>query len=130
MVLRVERYAVISLAFPNRIATNQSIGRRINDGENILVLQVDVNLARHRVVLRHSRFTVEVQSVGDFILPHIHDGLCLSAFIGDVQLVKRRSASASVRFRFRFQFPHNLHLLEVHYADDVVMSVRGVELLE
>jgi hypothetical protein len=44
--------------------------------------------------------------------------------------VKRRSASASVRFRFRFQFPHNLHLLEVHYADGVVMSVRGVALLE
>jgi hypothetical protein len=36
MVSRVQRHAVVSFAFPNGIASNHLIGRRINDGENVL----------------------------------------------------------------------------------------------
>ncbi len=60
MVFRVERHAVVALAFPDWIAPDNLVRCRINDSENVLVLQVHIHLARDGIVLRHSGFTVEM----------------------------------------------------------------------
>ena len=44
--------------------------------------------------------------------------------------MKWSRVSASVWLRFCLQFLHDLHPLEIHHTDRVVVSVRGVELLE
>jgi len=40
MVFRVKRHAVVSLALPNRIPSNNLVSRGIDDGKDVLVLQV------------------------------------------------------------------------------------------
>ena len=73
---------MVSFAFRNGIASNHLIGRRINDGENVLVLQVDVNLPHDGIVLRHSRFAVEVQRANDrFTTPR-----CMSSTFSEALL--------------------------------------------
>src|SRR5713101_8761679 len=72
---------VISLAFPNRIATDDLVRRGIDYRKNILVLQVHVHLARDGIVLRHSRFAVEVQGSNDFVVLHVHHRFRFTSFV-------------------------------------------------
>src|SRR2546427_314223 len=60
MMLRVKRHSVIALAVPDGISTYNFVSRRIDDREDVLVLQVDVYLTGYWIVLRHSGFTVEM----------------------------------------------------------------------
>src|SRR5437870_8940720 len=59
MVLGVDRHAVIAAASLDGILAHDPVGGGIDHRENILVLKVDIDLARDRVVLRHARFAVE-----------------------------------------------------------------------
>ena len=59
-MLRIECHAVVPFAFPDRIPTYDRIGRGIDHREDVLVLQIHIHLVRDRIVLRHSRFTVEM----------------------------------------------------------------------
>src|SRR5438105_451640 len=52
------------------------------------------------------------------------------AIVGNVQFVKGSGVRTPVRLRFCFQFLDDLHLLQVHYGNRVVMGVRGIELLQ
>ena len=129
MVFRVESHPVIPFAASHRIAPYHFIRGRIDDGENIPVLEVDVHFLGDGIVLRHSRFTVEVQRLHEIVRSDIHDGFRLAPFIGNVQLVKRRSVSAAVRFGFGGNFLDDLHLPKVHHANGVVAGIRRVSLL-
>ena len=60
MMLRVKRHSMIALALPDGISTYNFVSCRIDDREDVLVLQVDVYLAGYGIVLRHSGFTVEM----------------------------------------------------------------------
>ena len=130
MVLRIERHSVVSLALPDRKAPYDFVRCRVNDRKNVLILKVHVDLTRHRIVLRHSCFTVEMQGLHDLVFSHIDDGFGFATLVRDVQLVERGCVSASVWLRFRFQLLDNLHLLQVDDANCVVMRVRRIELLE
>ncbi len=130
MVFGVQRHAVVSFAFSDWIPSNDLVRCRINDGENVLVLQVDIHPARDGVVLGHSRFTVEMQRLDDFVLGHIHNRFRFAPLGRDVELMKGSRVSAAIRFGFGLQFLDDFHLLQVHNADRVVVRVRGIELLE
>src|SRR5260221_11667777 len=56
----VERHSMISIASAHGITRDDFIRRGVANRENVLVLQVYVYFARNRIVLRHSRFAVEV----------------------------------------------------------------------
>ena len=60
MVFGVERHSMISIASAHGITRDDFIRCGIYNRKNILVLQVHVYFARNRIVLRHSRFAVEV----------------------------------------------------------------------
>src|SRR5215471_16081702 len=65
VMLRIERHSVVPLAFSNGMTAHHRVGYGIDDGENALVLQIDVYLFRYRVVLRHPRFALKVQRLHD-----------------------------------------------------------------
>jgi len=97
MVFRVERHAVIALASTDGIAPDDLIGRRIDHGEDVLVLQIHVDLPRHGIVLRHAGLALEVQRLDDGVGAHVNNRFRLAAFVRDVQLVERRRVRAPVR---------------------------------
>src|ERR1700722_5259825 len=47
VMLGIERHTVVSLAPSYRVPSNHFVGCRINDGKNVLILQVDVDFARN-----------------------------------------------------------------------------------
>src|SRR6266576_5726783 len=49
VMLGIERHAVVSFAPSNRVSSNHLVGRRIDDGKDVLILQVDVHFAGYRV---------------------------------------------------------------------------------
>src|SRR6266853_3881761 len=73
VMLRVKTHAVVSLAAADWIAAYYFVVRGIDDGENILILEIYIDFLGDRIVLRHSRFTVEMQSLDDFILVYVHN---------------------------------------------------------
>ena len=81
MVRRIECHPVITFAASDRVSSNDLIRRRIYHSEDILILQVDVYPPRDRVVLRHPRFAIEVQSPNDFVFLDIDHCLRLASFI-------------------------------------------------
>ncbi len=123
VMLRVKSHPVVSFASADRIPPDDFVRRGIDDRENVLVLQVHVHLAGDGIVLRHPGLTVEMQSLDDFVLGHVHDRFGLSSLIGDVELVKRSRVRASIRFCLRLQFLNDLHLLQIDDADRVVAGV-------
>src|SRR5713101_5088640 len=130
MMLRIKRHPMVSFAPPDRISPHDFVSRRIKDRENILILKIYIHLTRNRIVLRHSRFAVEVQWLYDFIFSDIDDRFRFASFIGNVELVERRGVSAAVRLGFRWNFLDYLHLAQVHHADGVIAGIRGIELLQ
>ena len=130
MVRGIEGHTVISLAAPHGIAPHNRIVFRVNHSENVLVLEVHIHFAGNRIVLRHPRFTVEVQCLHDRVRLHVHDSFGLASFIGDVQFVERRGVGAPVGFFFRGNLFDYLALDEINYADGVVAGIRGVHLFQ
>lgn len=70
---------MVSFATAHRIATDHGIRCRVDHREDILILQVHVDLACDRVVLRHAGFASELQGFDDFILVHVHHRLGLAS---------------------------------------------------
>ena len=101
VVLRIECHAVVPFAFPDRIPAHNRIGRGIDHRKNVLVLEIDVHLARDRIVLRHPRFTLEVQRFHDLVFRHVDDGFCFAALVRHIEFVEGSGISAPVRLRFR-----------------------------
>ena len=130
VVLRVQRHSVIALARPDGISPYNLVRRGIDDRKDVLILQIDVDLAGDGIVLRHPGFAVEMQRPDNLVVLHINDSFRLAPFIGNVQLVERRRVGAAVRLGFGLEFLDDLHLFQVNDADGVVVRVRRVELLE
>src|SRR5258708_10703537 len=130
MVFRLERHPMIPFTASHRITPYHFIRHRIDDRENILVLEVDVHLLGDGIVLRHPGFTVEVQGLHDIVRSDIHDGFRFAPFVGNVQLVKRRSVGAAVRFGFGGNFLDYFHLPKVYHANGVVAGIRRVGLFQ
>jgi hypothetical protein len=84
MMLRVQRHAMICLAWPDRIPANNFVGYGIDHGKHVLILQVDVYLARNRVELRHTSLAIETQSLDDLVLRHVNNRFRIAALVGDV----------------------------------------------
>src|SRR5512135_2237980 len=93
-VLHVQSHAVIAAAAAHAVAGHHLVGLRVNDGENILVLQIHVHLAGGGIVLRHAGFAVEGEILQHGVGAHINDGFGFAALVGDVKLVKGRSVGA------------------------------------
>src|SRR3989440_4293357 len=81
MMLWVKGHPVIPFAPPHRIAAYDFIRGRIDDREDIFVLEVYVNLLCDGIVLWHSRFTVEVECLNDIICADVYDGFRFASFI-------------------------------------------------
>ena len=97
-MLGVKGHPVISFATSHGMTPYNLIGSWIDDGKNILILQFHINLLGDRIVLRHSRFTVEMQSLDYPVFGNVNDRFCLPAFVGNIEFVKRGGVSASIRF--------------------------------
>ena len=96
-MLRVKGHPVIAFTFSNTVAANNLVGCWIDHRENVLVLKVDVDLARNWIILRHPSFALEMQSLDDLVLLHIDNGLCLPALVGNVKFVKRSGVRTAIR---------------------------------
>ena len=55
-MLRIQRHAVVPLASTHRISASDLVGRGIDHCEQILILEIDVDLSRDRIVLQSNRF--------------------------------------------------------------------------
>src|SRR5713101_5688382 len=130
MMFWVESHPMIPFAASHRIAHYHFIRGRIDDRENILVLEVYVHFLGDGIVLRHSGFTVEVQRLHDIVRSDVHDGFRFAPFIRNVELVEWRSIGATVRLGFRGNFLDYFHLAKVHHANGVVAGVRRVCFLQ
>ena len=97
MMLRIKGHPMVSFAPPDRISSHDFVSRWINDRENILILKIYIYLASNRIVLRHPRFAVEVQSLYDLVFRDIDNRFCFASFIGNVELMELRGVSAAVR---------------------------------
>jgi len=104
MVLRVKRHPMIPFTAPHRIAPYDFIRSRIDDRENILVLEVYVHLLGNGIVLRHSRFTVEVERLHDIVRADIHNGFRFASFVRNIELVEWCSIGATVWLGFGGNF--------------------------
>jgi len=80
-VFNIETHAVVALTFANRIARNNCVSDRIYCYKLILVLQVDVYLARHRIVLGMPVSLSKCNVVNNLSLTNINDGFRLASFI-------------------------------------------------
>src|SRR5207253_10430815 len=112
------------------VAPNDFIGCRVDDRKDVLVLEVDVNLAGYWVVLGHACFTVEMECIDDLVLLNIDNGLGLTALVGYVELVEWCSIGTAVRLRLGRQLLDDLHLFQVDDSDGVVPRIRCVKLLQ
>jgi len=123
VMFRVKRHAVVSFAPPNRILGDDFVLLGIDDRKNVVILEIHVDLACNRIVLRHSCLAVERERFDDLVFSHIDNCFRLSPFIGHVQLVKGSCVGASVWLTLRFQRLDDLHLLHVNNADGVVTGI-------
>ncbi len=130
VVLRVQGHAVVAFTAPNRVTADHLIGRRIGHRENVLILQIDIHLPRHGIILRHPGFTGEVQRLDHGVGPDIDDRFGLAALVRDVQFVERRRVGAPVRLRFGLNLLDHLHLLQIDDADGVVARIGRVKFLQ
>jgi hypothetical protein len=93
-------------------------------------LEVDIDFARNGIVLRHSGFTVEMQTLDDLVLLHSYDRLCLAALVRNVKFVKRSGVRTAIRLGLGRQLLDDLHLFKVDHADRVVLCIRRIDFLQ
>jgi hypothetical protein len=98
------------------IAAYDFVGGGINHRKDVLILKVEVNLARNWVILRHPGLAIEMQSFDDFVLLHIKDRFRVAPLVGNIHFVKRRGVSAAIRFLLRVQFFDDLHLPQINHV--------------
>src|SRR5205814_10229482 len=125
-MLRVKSHSVIAFTLSNAISSDHLVRCWINDRKNVLVLEVDVDLACNWIVLRHPRFAVEMQRLDDLVLLHIDDSLRLAALVGNIKFVKRSGVRAAIRLSLRGQLLDDLHLFQIGRAscrDSVLVYV-------
>src|SRR6266487_3212841 len=81
MMFRIERHAVIAFALSYRITRCNFVRRRIDHGEEVLVLEIDVDLARHGIVLRHSGLALKAKSIDDLVFSYVYYRHCAPALV-------------------------------------------------
>ena len=69
----VERHAVVAFAPGDRVPRDDRVPARVDRGEDVLVLQVDVDAARDGVVQRYAGLAVEGERRDDPVLADIDD---------------------------------------------------------
>ncbi len=77
---------MVAFAAADCIAGDDFVRCRINDSEKILVLQIHVYLLSNRIILRHPRLAVEMESLHDLVSDHLNDRLGFAAFVGSPEL--------------------------------------------
>src|SRR5260370_38213744 len=95
VMLRVKAHAVVSLAAADWIAAYYFVVRGIDDGKNVLILEIYIGFLGDRIVLRHSLFTVAMQSLAAFILVYVPNRFRLPRLAHNVTLGKRDAHSMS-----------------------------------
>jgi hypothetical protein len=130
MMFWVKGHPVIPFTASYRATSCHFIRCWINDRENLFVLDVYIHFLGDRIVLRHSRFTVEVERLNDIVCADIHDGFRFASFVRNVEFVEWRSVGAAVRLGFGGNFLDYFHLAKVHHANRVIASVRRLCLLQ
>lgn len=98
-MLRVKRHSVVTLAPPNGISLYHLVRQRIDDRKDVLILQIDIDLAGNGIILRHPGFTVETQGTYNLVLVYVDDDFGSPSFVGNVQLVEGSGVGAAVRLR-------------------------------
>src|SRR5690349_2337758 len=81
MMLRINCHAMIALTTSDRVSCHYLVSRWIDDGEQVLILQVNVHFSCNRIVLRHSSLTVEMQSLDDYVASDIDNRFGLATFV-------------------------------------------------
>src|SRR5262249_34568166 len=117
VVLRIERHPMVSPAFSYLIAADDRVRCWVDDGKNVLVLEIDVDFPRDRVILGHSGFTVEVKRLDDLVLPDVDDCLGPTAFVRYVYLVKGFGVGAAIWLGFRRKLFYDRHRVHRHDSD-------------
>src|SRR5689334_15247318 len=128
MALCVDGHPVIPFAAGDRIPAGDSIGRRIDDREDVLVLQVDVHFSRDGIVLWHSRLAVKTYYRDRAILPRVDHREGFGPLIGDVGFMEGSGIRDPVRLVLGGNLLHDLHLTKIYDANLVLMPVRRVDL--
>ena len=126
MVFRIKRHTVIAVATSDGILCDHRIGCWVEDRKEIVILQVEVDLASHWVVLRHTGLTVEVKRLENDIRVRIDNGLGLASLVGDVEFVERRGVGTPIGLVVRRELFDNLHARQTCDADGVVPAIGGV----
>ena len=95
-VLGVKRHSVIPVASPNAVAPDNLIRLRVYHHKNILILEIDIDLAGNGIVLWHSSFAIEMESLDNLVLLDINNGLCLPPLVRNLELVEGSGIRAAV----------------------------------
>src|SRR5262249_35765788 len=126
--LRVDGHPVVALTAGDRVAADDGIRARIDDREDVLILEIDVDLPCDLIVLRHTGLAVETQHREGAILSRVDHGYRLRALIRDVRLVEGSRVGDTVRLGLGGDLLHDLHLAEIDDADLVLVPVRRIDL--
>src|SRR4051812_39305094 len=84
MAFGIDGHSMVELAALDGILSHDAICCGINLSNLVCAPQIDVNLPRDRIVLRHTGFTVKPESLDDVVLINVNDGQSFSERIGDV----------------------------------------------
>jgi len=84
-----------------RCSARQPHPSAVYDCEDVLVLEIDVDLAGDGIVLWHSSFAIKMQRLDYLVLLNINNGLCLPPLIGNIELVEGSGIRTAVGLSFR-----------------------------
>lgn len=127
---RIDGHSMIELATRDRILADYAICCRIDLSNLICAAQIDVNLPRDGVVLRHTCFTVESESLNNFVFININDCFRFAQGVGNVDFSIRRRIGASVRLGGGGKPLDNAHFVQIDNADLLLTPIGGVDLSE
>src|SRR5262249_38125463 len=123
------RHPVIPAAAVDAVIADNGVRGRIDYGQCVAVLEIDVDLPRHQVVLRDPRLTVEPHHLDDGVARDVDDAFRFGALVGHVHLVEGRRIGDAVGLRFRWKSLDDTSARQINDADLVLTPVRRIDLL-
>src|SRR5437660_8047807 len=128
MALGVDRHAVVPPAAVDLVPANDGVRGRIDYDQRVPVLQVDIHLPRHGVVLRDTGLAVEAQHLDEGVRPDVDDAFRFRALVGDVCLVEGGGIGDPIRLLFGWKPLDDAHAGQIDDANLVFTPVRGIDL--
>src|SRR6185437_6138997 len=130
MTFRIDGHSMIELATLDRVRADYAICGRIDLRNLICAAQIDVNLPGDGIVLGHTWFTVESESLDNFVFINVKNCNRFAQRVGNVNFSIGRRICASVRLGGRAKPLHNAHSVQIDDADLLLAPVGGVDLSE